>query len=680
MNSDGKYNNYNNRELSWLDFNERVLMQAADETVPICEGLKFLAIHCANLDEFFMIRVAGLKDLVSAGYKEKDIYGFTPPEILEEISGRVNSQVKKNAEIFKSLALKLSKLNIEIFPTEPLDMEILDEIFYNEISPVISPLIISEIEKIPFIFNLKPCFFVELENENKVFDALIILPENIKKVYKIKKSKKSYYFTPENILERYIYKIFPDYSVKNYFLFRVTRNADLPIKHEDIEDLLSSIEENILARKWSNIVRVEIDREITDALMSKIKYYLNINANGDYADKDVYTTNRPLNLSFLFNINEENKSLYYKPFKSSIPDYLKNKSIFDIAKKKDILLFRPCNDFKIISKWIEEAGKDKNVLSIKMTLYRTDKNSKIVESLANAALKGKHVCVVVELKARFDEEKNVKWAKKLEEAGCIVTYGFPDKKIHAKICLVTRREEGKIIRYSHISTGNYNEYTANIYTDIDYITSEEEACSEISNMFNLMTGYSDVFKWNRIKLAPVNLRETLSKLIDFEINEAKAGRRAEIIIKANSVFDAEITDKIYSASSAGVLVKMVIRGICSIKPCIKGLSENIEVKSIIGRFLEHARIYYFYNGGKEKVFISTADLMTRNLDKRIELFFEIKDRESKKKLMNIIECNINDELKSWRLKEDRYTFAAREDSKFNCQERICNKFGEEILK
>jgi len=673
MNSIGKYN-YNNRELSWLDFNERVLMQAADETVPMCERLKFLAIHCANLDEFFMIRVAGLKDLVSAGYKEKDIYGFTPPEILEEISCRVNSQVKKNAEIFQSLSLKLSKLNIEILPTETLDMEILDEIFYSEISPAITPLIISEIEKIPFIFNLKLCFFVELENENKVFDALIILPENIKKVYKIKKSKKSYYFTPENILERYIDKIFPAYSVKNYFLFRVTRNADLPIKHEDIEDLLSSIEENISARKWSNIVRVEIDREITDALMNKIKHYLNINVNGDYADNDVYTTNHPLNLSFLFNIIEENKSLYYKPFKSSIPDYLKNRSIFDIAKKKDILLFRPCNDFKIISKWIEEAGKDKNVLSIKMTLYRTDKNSKIVESLANAALKGKHVCVVVELKARFDEEKNVKWAKKLEEAGCIVTYGFPDKKIHAKICLVTRREEGKIVRYAHISTGNYNEYTANIYTDIDYITSEEEACSEISNMFNLMTGYSDVFKWNRIKLAPVNLRQTLSGLIDFEINEAKAGRLSEIKIKVNSVFDAEITDKIYSASSAGVFVKMIIRGICSIKPGIKDLSENIEVKSIIGRFLEHARIYYFYNGGKEKVFISTADLMTRNLDKRIELFFEIKDLESKKKLMNIIECNIDDDLKSWLLREDKYTFNTREDSKFNCQERICNKF------
>jgi polyphosphate kinase len=674
MNNAGKYS-YNNRELSWLDFNERVLMQAADEAVPICERLKFLAIHCANLDEFFMIRTAGLKDLVSAGYNEKDTSGFTPTEILEEISRRVHKQVKKNAEIFKSLAMKLSKLNIEIFPAESLDIEILDEIFYNEISPVIAPLMISEIEKIPFIFNLKICLFVELENENKVFDALIILPENIKKAYKIKKSKKSYYFTSENIIERYIDKIFQGYAVKDYFLFRVTRNADLPIKHEDIEDLMSAIEENISDRKWSNIVRVEIDREITVALMNKIKHYLSI--NGDCGDKDLYITNRPLNLSYLFNINEENKSLYYKPFKSSIPDYLKNKNIFDIAKKKDILLFRPCNDFKIISKWIDEAGKDKNVLSIKMTLYRTDKNSKIVESLANAALKGKHVCAVVELKARFDEEKNVKWAKKLEEAGCIVTYGFPDKKIHAKIFLVTRSEEGRIVRYAHISTGNYNEYTANIYTDIDYITSEEKACSEISNMFNLMAGYSDVFKWNRIKLSPVNLREALSELIDFEISESKAGRRAEIIIKVNSVFDAGITDKIYSASSADVLVKMIVRGICSIKPGISGLSENIEVKSIIGRFLEHARIYYFYSGGKEKIFISTADLMTRNLDKRIELFFEIKDAESKKKLMNIIECNINDDLKSWHLKEERYTFAKQDNSKFNCQERICSKFDKE---
>ncbi len=663
---------YNNRELSWLDFNERVLMQAADETVPLCERLKFLAIHSANLDEFFMIRVAGLKDLVSAGYKEKDISGFSPSEALNEISIRVHKQDEKSASIFNALASELINLKIFIFPLEPFDMEILDEIFDTEISPVITPVMISEIEKIPFIFNLKLCFFVELEIENRVYDALIILPENVKKVYKVKKSKKSYYFTPENIIERYIDKIFPGYAVKDYFLFRVTRNADLPIKHEDVEDLLSAIEENISARKWSNIVRVEIDREITDALTNKIKHYLSI--NGDYEDKDIYITNRPLNLSFLFNIKEESRGLYYKPFKPAIPDYLKNKSIFALAKKKDILLFRPCNDFKIISKWISEAGNDKNVLSIKMTLYRTDKNSKIVEALANAALKGKHVCAVVELKARFDEEKNVKWAKKLEEAGCIVTYGFSDKKIHAKIFLATRKEEGKIVRYAHISTGNYNEYTANIYTDIDYITAEEEACSEISNMFNYMTGYSDIFKWSRIKLAPVNLRRTLAELFDFEISEAKAGRRAEIIIKVNSVFDAEITDKIYAASSAGVLVKMIIRGICSIKPGIKDLSENIEVKSIIGRFLEHARIYYFYNAGNEKVFISTADLMTRNLDKRIELFFEIKDPESKKKLMDIIECNINDDLKSWLLKEDKYTFNTREDSKFNCQERICNKF------
>ncbi len=664
-------NVYNNRELSWLDFNERVLMQAAGGTVPLCERLKFLAIHSANLDEFFMIRVAGLKDLVSAGYKERDISGFNPSEILNEISLRVHKQIEESSSIFNALVPELSMLKIFIFPAEPFDMEILDEIFYSEISPVITPLMISEIEKIPFIFNLKLCFFVELERENRVLNSLIIIPENVKKVYKIKKSKKSYYFTPENIIERYIDKIFPGYAVKDYFLFRVTRNADLPIKHEDVEDLLSAIEENISARKWSNIVRVEIDREITDALMNKIKYYLGI--NGDYEDKDIYITSRPLNLSFLFNIKEESSGLYYKPFKPAIPDYLKNKSIFALAKKKDILLFRPCNDFKIISKWIAEAGNDKNVLSIKMTLYRTDKNSRIVEALANAALKGKHVCVVVELKARFDEEKNVKWAKKLEEAGCIVTYGFSDKKIHAKIFLATRKEEGKIVRYAHISTGNYNEYTANIYTDIDYITAEEEACAEISNMFNYMTGYSDIFKWSRIKLSPINLRQTLSELIDFEISEAKAGKRAEIIIKVNSVFDAEITDKIYSASAEGVFVKLIVRGICSIKPGIKGLSENIEIKSIIGRFLEHARIFYFYAGGKERVFISTADLMTRNLDKRIELFFEIKDAKSKNLLMNILECNIKDNVKSWYLRNGAYAEAELNDLKFNCQERICFK-------
>ncbi len=671
---------FNNRELSWLNFNERVLMQAADETVPLCERLKFIAIHSTNLDEFFMIRVAGLKDLVSAHYDEKDMSGFTPPEVLKEISVRVRRQVEKKAEIFNSVCEELKSRGVYIFDKEIsfLDMEILDEIFYAEIFPLITPLILTNLDKMPFIFNMKLCFFIELEREGRMFYSLIIVPENVKKFFKIKKLGNSYYFTVENIIERYIDKIFPGYKIKDFFLFRVTRNADLPIKHEDVEDLLSAIEENISSRKWSNIVRLEIDRAHPIDLTGKIKSYLGTESgNGSGLNEDLYITGLPLDLSFLFNIKEKKKGLYYKAFKPAVPGYLKGANIFDAAKKKDIILFRPYTDFKIISKWISDAGNDKDVLSIKMTLYRTDKNSKIVEALANAASKGKHVCVVVELKARFDEENNVKWAKKLEETGCIVTYGFSDKKIHAKTFLTARKENGRIVRYVHISTGNYNEFTAGIYTDVDYITSEEETGAEITNLFNYMMGYADVYEWNRLKVSPVNLRQSLYDLIGFETNEAASGRPAKIIIKVNSVFDGKIENKIYEAGAAGADIKMIVRGICSLMPGVEGLSENISVKSIIGRFLEHARIYYFYAGGAEKVFISTADLMARNLGKRVELFYEVKDAAAKEVLMNILECNLKDDMKSWVLTGENYVKTGVgknvKNAGFNCQEQNFQK-------
>ncbi len=654
---------YNNRELSWLDFNYRVLDFARNANVPLLERLKFIAIHASNLDEFFMVRVAGLKDQIDAGYNVPDMSLKTPKQQFEEVRKKILTQVKLRNDIFQNHLKPQCKLKgILINPKEYLAQ--IEDIFYLDILPLLTPVAINNINKLPFIQNLTSAFFVEMEKNSELFYSILIIPNVLPKSFKIKYKNQSIYYTLNYIVENFLNRIYTNYNIKQCFLFRPTRNADLPIHQEFSEDLLEAIEHYLDLRKKSNVVRLEIDREISNSFIQKMIDYF------DIEPYDIYITNGLVDYSFIYNIAETKKSLYFKPFKPSTPNYIKNienSSFFDLLKSQDIILFRPYHDFKIVIKFLEEAVRDKNVLSIKITLYRTNDDSKIIELLEKAAKNGKHVSVVIELKARFDEQKNVSWAKRLENAGCIVTYGFVDLKIHAKCMLIVRKESDQLVRYVHISTGNYNEKTALVYTDIDYMTKDEPTGQEMVNLFNYMMGYSDIFEWKRIIIAPKMLRQTIIEMIDNEIKNAKKGKKAYILAKLNSIYDKQISDKLYEASQSGVKIDLMVRGLCSILPKVKDMSENITIKSTIGRFLEHARILYFFDNGKKRVFISTADWMVRNFDKRIEILYEVKDKLSKNFLKTLLKLNLNDST-AWELIKDTYTKSHTDTKSFNFQE------------
>jgi len=646
---------FNNRELSWLSFNKRVILQAVDENVPLLEKLKFLAISSSNLDEFFMVRVGGLLDHIAAGYTEKDLSGLTSSQQLKEISAECHNLTSIQSKLYYDLKQRCAEEKIYIEAPIQKNFEWIESLFHEEIFPVISPVTLGPANPFPFLANLRLCILVKIKQNDKIYDSLIMIPEMLDRVYNLKKNGRSYYYTVEQIIINFLATIYKGYEIIDSFVFRITRNADLSLQDEEVEDLLILIEKYLDKRQKSNAVRLEVNKPLPQDLKRKFYEFFNI------TDSHIYELNHPLDLTFLFDISENNEKYYYPGFDPVLPDDVKFKDLFDYLKTKDLTLYRPYHDFGLIGNFVQQAADDRNVLSIKMTLYRANENSKIIESLAKAAKNGKHVCVVIELKARFDEERNVEWAKRLENAGCIVTYGFMNLKVHAKALLIVRKENGKIQRYVHLSTGNYNEKTAGLYTDIDYLTTDNQITEETVNLFNYLMGYSDIYKWKlsenteqKITTAPNSLREKLLELIDEEIKNARKGKKGHIIAKINSLYDKEITLKLYEASSAGVKVELIVRGICSLKPQVKGLSENISVKSIVGRFLEHPRILYFLSSGSHRVFISTADWMVRNMDRRVELLTEIEDKESKKFLRKLLQDNLKDRAKSWYMKDDKY--------------------------
>ena len=646
---------FNNRELSWLSFNERVILQARDENVPLIEKLKFLAISSSNLDEFFMVRVGGLIDHLAAGYTEKDLSGLTSIQQLNEISAKCHYLTTVQSDIYYDLKRKCAEEKIYVEALLQENFEWIESVFHEEIFPVISPVTLGPANPFPFLANLRLCILVRIKQNNKEYDSLIMIPEMLERIYKLKRNGRSYYYTVEQIIINFLPTIYKGYDIIDSFVFRITRNADLSIQDEEVEDLLILIEKYLDKRQKSNAVRLEVNKALPQDLKKKFKTFF------DITDSHIYELSHPLDLSFLFNISANNEKFYYPGFNPWLPREIKSQNLFYYLKTADLILYRPYHDFGLIGNFVREAAEDHNVLSIKMTLYRANENSKIIESLAKAAKNGKHVCVIIELKARFDEERNVEWAKRLENAGCIVTYGFMDLKVHAKALLIVRKENGKIQRYVHMSTGNYNEKTAGLYTDIDYLTTDNQITEETVNLFNYLMGYSDIYKWKltegteqKITTAPNSLREKLLELIDEEIKNARKGKKGHIIAKINSLYDKEITLKLYEAASAGVKIELIVRGICSLKPQVKGLSENITVKSIVGRFLEHPRILYFLSSGSHRVFISTADWMVRNMDRRVELLTEIEDKESKKFLRKLLQDNLKDRAKSWYMKDDKY--------------------------
>lgn len=667
---------FNNRELSWLEFNKRVLLQAEDEFVPLMEKLKFLAISSANLDEFFMVRVGGLLDHIAAEYVEKDISGLTSEEQLSEISKFCHNLVGEQSRIYKQLIHSCAKKNIFIIPEREANAEWLESVFHEEIFPVISPITLGPANPFPFLSNLRLTLLVRIKQSDKIFTSLITIPEVLERVYKYKKNGKTYYYTIEEIIKTFLPFIYNGYYIIDYYCFRVTRNADLSLHDEEIEDLLLLIEKYLYKRRKSNVVRLEVDKPLPDDLKKLFKNEFSIN------DELIYELNHPVDLKFLFSIKEKNPELYYSPITPCLPPEVRDKDLFEYLKNNDLIMYRPYHDFGLIPNLLKKAAHDNNVMSIKLTLYRANNDSQIISALEEAAKKGKHVCVVIELKARFDEQKNVEWAKRLEDAGCVVTYGFLDLKVHVKSLLIVRKEKGNIRRYVHLSTGNYNENTARIYTDIDYLSTSPQLTQETVNLFNYLMGYSDVLnkefsnsKKPKIITAPVNLRKELTRLIDEEIQNARKGHKSHIIAKVNSIYDREITLKLYEASQAGVKIELIVRGVCSVRPRVKKLSENIYIKSIVGRFLEHPRVLYFRSGEKNKMYISTADWMVRNLDRRVEALVEINDDKSKNFLLKLLHDNLADNAKSWELVDNKYYKLGENDKNhFNYQEYYIDNF------
>lgn len=638
---------YVNRELSWLMFNERVLEEAYDKTNPLLERFKFLAITASNLDEFFMVRVSGLLDKVDVGYNKKDIAGLTPSEQLEKISEKAHEMyAKQNSCLMRSLLPALEKEGVKFLKPKELSKEqvkFLKEYFDSTLYPILTPMAIDQSRPFPLLPNKSLNLIMQIIKDDEKVYAIMQVPTVVSRVTELPSSSDSREFIMlEDIISMFVENLFEGCDVKSLSYFRITRNSDLTIDEEDTDDLLSEIEKSIKKRKWGDPVRLEIeknmDKEIKDFLLAML----------DLDGGDIYESTGYIDFTVWSKFSSikgfdhlRDEVLSPQP----VPEFL-DKNIFEAIKENDILVHHPYESFDCVVKYVQEASKDPNVLAIKQTLYRVSGNSPIVGALIQAAENGKQVTVLVELKARFDEENNIIWAKKLEKAGCHVIYGLVGLKTHCKICLVVRQEEDGIKRYVHMATGNYNDSTAKLYTDYGFFTAKESFGTDVSALFNVLTGYSKPPQWKKISVAPTSLRQTFLQWIENETNIAKQGRYAEITAKMNSLVDKEMIDALYNASMAGVKINLIVRGICCLKSGIKGVSENIRVISIVDRFLEHSRIYYFHDDGNEKIFLSSADLMPRNLDKRVETAFPIEEESLKERIKETLKITLSDTVKA----------------------------------
>nr|WP_106783905.1 RNA degradosome polyphosphate kinase [Lysinibacillus timonensis] len=647
---------YNNRELSWLAFNERVLEEAEDERNPLLERLRFLAIFSSNLDEFFMVRVAGLQDQVRAGFhKPENKAGLTPIEQLSLIAERTQSLVKRQMQVFRHLVFDLlPKENVYVRDLISLDKEqkeFIDELFEETIFPVLTPVAVDAYRPFPTLLGKTLNLLVMLEDNSAVSEhnervAIVQVPSVLDRFIEVPSENGNVYVLLEDVITSHINKLFYGYKVKSSQAFRLTRNADLTIHEEGAQDLLVEIEKELKKRKWGLGSRLEVrDREMDDEVLDYLLEEFEIE------ESDVFKIDGPLDLTFLFSfVKKIAKGREYLEYESFIPQHPRDldsdEDVFDKALTQDIFFHHPYESFEPIVDFITQASVDPSVLAIKQTLYRVSGNSPVIQALKQAAENGKQVTVLVELKARFDEENNVHWAKELEQAGCLVIYGMNNLKTHSKITLVVRRKQGKIERFVHLGTGNYNDATAKIYTDMGIITTNKEFGIDATNFFNYLSGYTEKPKFNNIVVSPFDIRDEFIKLIDDEIQCHKRYGNGFIRAKMNSLTDKDIIMKFYEASINGVKIELLIRGICCLRPGIPGISENITVSSIVGRFLEHTRIYWFHHNGKNSVFLSSADMMTRNMVKRVEILFPIFCKETKERVMSIFMTQLSDNVKA----------------------------------
>lgn len=672
-----------NRELSWLSFDYRILGEAQDKTIPLLDRLKFLSITASNLDEFYMVRVASLKDMVHAEYDKKDIAGMTPSKQLEEISKVTHEFMRDQYRTYNnSLIPALKKEGIAILSHhEDLSRKqtkFVDDYFKSEVYPVLTPMAVDSSRPFPLIRNrslnigailkMKTTdsdhsgngHFRELyiTHNNSKKDgtadtdfATVQVPSGLPRVVEIP-SEEGFdrtYIMLEQIIERNIHRLFMNYEVLCAFPYRVMRNADLTIEEDEAADLLMEIEKQIKRRQWGEAIRLQVEEGMDKKLLKVLKKELHIK------EDDIFHINGPLDLTFLMKLSgmEGYDELKVPKYTPQQPKWLNSEeNLFTQIRNHDVLLHHPYESFDPVVNFVREAAKDPDVLAIKQTLYRVSSHSPIIASLAAAAENGKQVTVLVELKARFDEENNIIWARKLEQAGCHVIYGLVGLKTHSKITLVVRREEDGIRRYVHLGTGNYNDSTAKLYTDMGLLTCNKAIGEDATAVFNMLSGYSEPAVWNKLAVAPLWLRDRFTEMIERETEFAKAGKKAFIKAKMNSLCDAKIIASLYEASAAGVQIDLVVRGICCLKTGIPGVSENIHVRSIVGDFLEHSRIFYFHNNGHEEVYMGSADWMPRNLDKRVEILFPVEDETLKAEVIHILTIQLQDTLKAHIMQPD----------------------------
>ena len=675
--------NFINRELSWMEFNSRVLGEARDKSIPLFERLKFLSITASNLDEFVMIRVASLKDMVNAGYSKKDIAGLTPKQQLEAIGAKEHEFVNQQySTLNRSLLPLLEKNHLTLIRNfEELDekqSEFVDQYFMNEIYPVLTPMAVDSSRPFPLIRNktLNLASLMRKKNGDKELEfATVQVPSVLPRVVEIPSGTEGQrtIILLEEIIEKNIQKLYLNYNVISTHPYRIMRNADFEIDEEEVADLLQEIQRQIKKRQWGEAIKLEVQDNMDKRLLKILKKNLRI------ADNDIYSINGPLDLTFLMKVYgldgfEHLKHAKYVP--QELLQLENDADIFEQIRSGDILLHHPYDSFDPVVDFVRQAAKDDKVLAIKQTLYRVSGNSPIIASLAEAAERGKQVTVLVELKARFDEENNIIWAKKLEKAGCHVIYGLMGLKTHCKITLVVRREDDGIRRYVHLGTGNYNDSTAKLYTDLGLLTCANQIGEDATAVFNMISGYSEPIRWNKLALAPLWLRNKFLKLIDREIEHAVNGETAHVIAKMNSLCDKTIIEKLYEASGKGVKIELIVRGICCLKPGVPGLSDNISVRSIVGNFLEHARIFYFENGGSSEIYMGSADWMPRNLDKRVEILFPVEDEKLKEQVLHVLNVQLADNEKAHIMQADgSYEKPDRRGRKesINAQEIFCEE-------
>jgi polyphosphate kinase len=618
-----------NRELSWLEFNHRVLEEALDARHPLLERVKFLAIVSSNMDEFFMIRVAAIREQILADFVEYSQDGMIPLQQIRAIHARVTVMLNLMRDCFWNiLHPQLSAAGIHLLTMDQItddDRQKLADLFVRDIFPVLTPLAFDPGHPFPYISNLSLSLAVVVTSpKNDEHFARVKVPDVLSRLVPIPNGGgiESFRFVwLEDLIADNLGILFPGMVVKESYAFRVTRNADIEIQEDEAEDLISSIEESIRQRRFGSVVRVGVQEKMPGRIRDILVENLEVTQD------DVYTVRPPLGLNHLMALLKIPRVDLKDPVLVPVTPQLDEdgEDMFAIIRRGDLLLHHPYDSFTPVVKFIKDAVTDPNVLAIKQTLYRIGKESPLIPLLIEAAENGKQVAVLVELKARFDEENNIEWAKQLERAGVHVVYGLVGLKTHGKMALVVRKEQPGLRLYVHLGTGNYNPVNARVYTDFSYFTFREDITNDAAEVFNFLTGYSKKQEFSKLIVAPINLRKTFVRLIDREIEHAKLGSPARMIFKMNSLTDSNVIDKLYEASKAGVVIDLIIRGVCCLRPGIKGTSETIRVVSIVGRFLEHSRVYYFLNGGNNEIYLSSADMMSRNLDRRVELMFPITD-------------------------------------------------------